>query len=202
MVNIYIGAERAKWHLHEDLLCNTSPFFRCALKGSFAEASKRSIELPEDDVDSFDLFVRWLYGGDKFPLSSPDGEDVLYDYLKLYVLASKLLTTRLQNKVINAVFFYVRQDRAPLPALQHVQYIYENTEAGSKMRALLSECIAAHLFSGRLEQPFPEEWERILQSSGGVGCDIIRYIYCWNRSVSLYLSKSPCKFHDHEDGSS
>jgi hypothetical protein len=53
------------------LLCNTSPFFRSALKGSFAEASKRSIELPEDDADSFDLFVRWLYGGINFPSADP-----------------------------------------------------------------------------------------------------------------------------------
>jgi hypothetical protein len=66
MVNVYVGPKRAKWYLHEDLLCKTSQFFRSTLKGSFKEASDAHIELPEDDADSFDVFVRWLYGGDRF----------------------------------------------------------------------------------------------------------------------------------------
>jgi hypothetical protein len=93
MVNVYVGPKRAKWYLHEDLLCKTSQFFRSTLKGSFKEASDAHIELPEDDADSFDVFVRWLYGGDRFALESPDGEGILHVYLKLYVLALRLIAS-------------------------------------------------------------------------------------------------------------
>ncbi len=88
MVNVYVDTERAKWYLHENLLCKTSQFFRSAFKGSFKEASDRSIELPEDDADSFALFVRWLYGAEGkwgrsyrpfFPLRANSGVRVLPD---------------------------------------------------------------------------------------------------------------------------
>ena len=120
-----------------------------------------------------------------------------------------LYSTRLQNTVVNAVYFYFRNASNLCPALQDVQYIYENTQASSKMRALLSECVAVHLHSGRLRQPFPEEWEKTLNSSGALGCDalgcdIIKIIYRWDASltISRKLDGSPCKFHNHEDGGS
>jgi hypothetical protein len=73
------------------------------------------------------------------------------------------------------------------------------------MRALLSECVAIHLFRKKLRQPFPEEWGKILNSSELLGCDIIKFIYRWDpgRHVSSppKLNDSVGGFHDHEDGS-
>ena len=52
------------WHLPKELLVKASPFFAAALNGSFAEATSRVVNLPEDDTDAFALFVRWLYVGE------------------------------------------------------------------------------------------------------------------------------------------
>jgi hypothetical protein len=120
---VYVGPERVEWNLHENLLCNASQFIRSALKGRFKEALDKSIELPEDDTAAFDLFVRWLYASNRFPLGIPGGEDILYNYLKLYVLASGLLIPRLQNTVIDAVYRYFRYPLDLYPALQDVHYI-------------------------------------------------------------------------------
>lgn len=51
------------WYLPKELLVNASPFFAAALNGAFAEATSKTITLPEDDTDAFALFVRWLYVG-------------------------------------------------------------------------------------------------------------------------------------------
>jgi hypothetical protein len=54
----------------------------------------------------------------KFTLNAPDGEDTLHNYLKLYVLASKLLIQSLQNAVMFAVFCYVKNNSYLCPALK------------------------------------------------------------------------------------
>lgn len=52
------------WHLPKELLVNSSPFFAAALNGSFAEATSKVVNLPEDNTDAFALFIRWLYIGE------------------------------------------------------------------------------------------------------------------------------------------
>lgn len=58
------GLASQTWQLPKELLVNASPFFAAALNGAFAEATSKTINLPEDDTDAFALFVRWLYFGE------------------------------------------------------------------------------------------------------------------------------------------
>ena len=55
------------WHLSQDLLIHVSPFFKAALISSLAEAGSKIVKLPEDNVDAFESFVRWL-DDEKSPL--------------------------------------------------------------------------------------------------------------------------------------
>jgi hypothetical protein len=58
----------------------------------FQEALNKSAELPEDDPQAFDCFLRWLYAGTlplidmakSFPTSGP-----LWDRIKLYYFKEK-----------------------------------------------------------------------------------------------------------------
>jgi hypothetical protein len=195
------------WHLYKDLLCKASSFFDRAFRGSFREAVSRTLDLLNDNADSFDIFIAWLYKGNKFLLRSPDGNDTIFKYLKLYVLGSRLLILNLENVVIDVIYSYLWTESNRCPSLQHVRYLYDNTECGYKMRILLVERVAAGLLSEMLEGSFPEEWQDTLSSSARLGCDIVRTIYEWRVStlsflLSSRLRRSPCQFHNHNDETS
>ncbi|KAK3723626.1 hypothetical protein LTR37_001507 [Vermiconidia calcicola] len=62
-VHIYIGPERARFMVHEGLICDSS-YFRAAFQGRLAESKTKFLELPPETVKDFTLFVHWLYTGD------------------------------------------------------------------------------------------------------------------------------------------
>ena len=57
MVDVFVGAERKKFHLHCDLLCERSLFFKVSFMGKFKEAEASELTLPEDSAGSFELLV-------------------------------------------------------------------------------------------------------------------------------------------------
>src|SRR5436305_381437 len=67
-------------------------------------------------------------------------------YLKLYLIP------RLQNMGHKCRAPRLRTNSKPCPAPQSVKYIYYNTETGSKLRTLLSGCVAINLSLGRIER--------------------------------------------------
>lgn len=60
-MTLYVGAEKAVYHVHEDLLFAASPVFKIALSGRFVESNTRSMELPDDDVEIMEPMLQWLY---------------------------------------------------------------------------------------------------------------------------------------------
>lgn len=57
-VDIFVGAERKKFRLHLDLLCDRSDYFTACSAVRFEEAQQKQLSLPEDDIESFDLLVK------------------------------------------------------------------------------------------------------------------------------------------------
>jgi hypothetical protein len=195
--------------VHENLLSEASDFFRKALNGNFKEASDGVMELPEDDPNAFELFVRWLYGKALAPastiLTAPDGKKVtIQDYLRLYVLASKLMMEDLENTTCDIAHeFYNNLDG--LPDLRDVQYIYEHTLPDAGLRRLLQVHLALGLFKAKLPQPLPEEWREVLDATAGLGYEIIDTINSWKwvmgeKGVPTRVIRTQCCFHRHEKG--
>lgn len=63
MVSISVGPHEKKFDVHKELLCSVSDFFSAALNGGFKEAEAGAVKLPEQDPDTFQYFVHWLYAG-------------------------------------------------------------------------------------------------------------------------------------------
>lgn len=61
VVTLYVGNDREVFYIHRNLLCNASPVFKAAFAGKFRESSELSMELPDEDVDSLNRLVQWLY---------------------------------------------------------------------------------------------------------------------------------------------
>jgi len=60
LITITVGAEKAVFSVHKELLCDRSEFFRAACNGQFKEA-EGVVNLPEQDPTTFKHFIYWLY---------------------------------------------------------------------------------------------------------------------------------------------
>ena len=116
-VKILVGAWKTEFWAHADRLITASRFFKAALTGKFKEAQRQEVELPEEDAETFDVFIKWLYQGDLI-LPSPkirieDTEAKLETLAKLYVLGDKLDIRRLKNGTMSLIASGNSQQTSP-----------------------------------------------------------------------------------------
>lgn len=99
-----MGEERKQWRVPLNLLCFHSGYFRCALKGGFAEAKSKTVKLPKEKAAIFGLVVEWLYThkvGAGLPSDTwEEHNDKIGNLLDAWVLAEYLQIPRLQNTII------------------------------------------------------------------------------------------------------
>lgn len=135
MVDIFVGAERKQFHLHHDLLCARSDYFKACFEADFKEAKQKELFLPEDDIESFSLFVKWLYGASLKKISSKDELSV---YFTLFVLANKLCLEHLRNETMDQILRFHRTSTYPVPVdYQIIRFIYRNTSDRDSIRKYL-----------------------------------------------------------------
>jgi hypothetical protein len=60
IVTIAIGPEKKLYHIHQDLICYHSEYFRAAYNGPWKE-SDEGVVLEDVEVEVFNIFVHWLY---------------------------------------------------------------------------------------------------------------------------------------------
>ena len=112
-VTVIVGPEKRKFSVHETLLRSNSAFFEAALKKDWKEGMHRTVTLPEEDADTFYIYVQWLYL-EKFPRQPAafQGYPIL---AKLYGLGETIIDTNLQDRVIDTRVQRKPQARVPDP---------------------------------------------------------------------------------------
>ena len=108
------------------------------------------MDLPEDDPESFERLVQWLYCK-TYDISPAGGtpcdndQIVFMDLARLYVAADKYGIVGLKNDVVDR--WYKNQDeRNQLPRINRaVDYVYENTAPSSKLREMIVACYVWHI---------------------------------------------------------
>ncbi|KAF7192192.1 hypothetical protein HII31_06578 [Pseudocercospora fuligena] len=58
---VNVGEEKLQFIVHKGLICQVSSYFRGAFNGGFLESRCGQIELSEESVKDFSLFLAWLY---------------------------------------------------------------------------------------------------------------------------------------------
>ena len=94
-----VGDEQKSFILHKDILRFYSSYFRAALDSDFVEGSTNKIEFLEEDVDTFERFVFWLY-------SRTFDRDDTWDFnakIELWTFGDLRDIPLLQNLVINEI---------------------------------------------------------------------------------------------------
>lgn len=59
-VTILVGKEKHSFYLDENQLCKCSSVFDSALRGGFKESKEFVMQLPEADVEAFQVFEKWI----------------------------------------------------------------------------------------------------------------------------------------------
>lgn len=151
-VKILVGQDETPFSIHKDLLCHYSSYFRAALNGGFEEAAKNEIKLLDEDPQIFNVFLEWLYTGNLYeprttidPNGKADEErtDVALTcilILKLWVFGDKRGAPKLQNDAVDALYRYVKQ--AWIFPSHDINYVYDNTVAGARLRAFVVDLYA------------------------------------------------------------
>lgn len=102
MVDLIVGPKEALFRVHKSFLCNKIPYFDKMFNGGFMEARENSAKFPEDDPQSFDILIEWVYSGCVrfYDVGTKDTHEN-WDFLRLYALAEKLGLTQLEDHALD-----------------------------------------------------------------------------------------------------
>ncbi|KAI8939496.1 hypothetical protein NX059_003267 [Plenodomus lindquistii] len=158
-IQVCIGKEgdRETFNIHESIITIRSVFFKNAMSGNWKEAMDRKVSLPEDDANTFRVYVHLLYTGivavssEKAP-AYDDGSEEFDNIARLYVLAEKLQDVKAKNAAINAMLIAKRTMRINnsccSPTSSCIQIVYAGIANKSPMRKLLVDIFVRYAQKG------------------------------------------------------
>ena len=169
LVTVEVGANKAEFKIHKELICQQSKFFARATSEAWNSSHHScAVRLPEDRVHLFALFVDWLY--DRLPQEliphgvsyagswqtefecgddSTTSNAVLIDcslLVDLYIFADRVESPSFQNTVMDRI----RQNLCEciyttrLPPLNVVKHVYSNTPKKSPLRQIMADAYGNH----------------------------------------------------------
>ena len=62
-VDVYVGPNKKHYNLPKLLLCHYSDFFDVCFSGNFAEGQSQKLELPDDQVEEFEILLEYMLRG-------------------------------------------------------------------------------------------------------------------------------------------
>lgn len=149
VVTLYAGPDKVVFHVHQNLLFDASPVFKAAFSGNFKEASERSMSLLEDDKESVERMIQWLYTKRldlTVPVSAETSRECYMQLAKLNTIAEKYSIYLLKNDIVDEPFdlkWSSKNIRPPqIPVIKHV---YDNTPAQSSFRKLMVAWCTYHI---------------------------------------------------------
>ena len=148
-IKVTVGTESKQktWYLPEKVLTRCSPFFDAALKGNFAEASSKAVNLPEDDPDAFKIWATWLSLGKCKGLFEFNSYD--HAYARAWILGDKLACPAFQDHVMFQFLTWFESGVGLW--LDTVQVVYDVSPPGSKLRRLFLDWFVWDKLNGSLE---------------------------------------------------
>jgi hypothetical protein len=206
MVDIFVGPKRKRFHLHKELLCDRSEYFRAVFQGGFAESASNELFLPDDDVAALEIFVNWIYGAQ---LRQPTRIEELHTYLALLALSEKFVTEYLQNTTSDLIRGFYRQSGSKVGP-EDIMFVYENT-TGRKMCGFMAGLVALQLSLNETHPEYDKDLLSALQgplaSAGPFAGDFTWFLmqtrcfspsYAAARISELLAHDNSCSFHYHD----
>lgn len=200
MVTVFVGPKRKVFHLHRDLLCDRSAYFKATLLGSFKEAETQELFLADDDVAAFEIFVNCLYGAG---VKTPKKDEELSTCLALFALADRFFLEHLKHQCVDSIRGYYRETGAIVRA-EDFAYAYEHINAHKVRYCLVSLAVAQtnERSSGQMSDTHLPGFPELISESGDFPVLFSRFLVSFlkhpNTAMELLQSKHNCLYHTHD----
>ncbi|KAI9686116.1 MAG: hypothetical protein M1820_010690 [Bogoriella megaspora] len=153
---ICVGKTKENFIVSSELLTSHSPYFKAALSTRWKEGQTRKIELPEDEEDAFELYVRWLLTRQIWSVDIADDcsdkntEDITEEMLliRAYCLGEMVQDTEFKDAVLDALI--EENTKFPIVAVDSLDYAWKHTRPGSPLRNFLSHYWVRLVYSDQL----------------------------------------------------
>ncbi len=201
------------WTLSEDLLCDHSPYFRAAFKGSFEERRMKELHFQELDPSGFPHLVDWMYTGklkcrEFHGCRNCDGERECPDhrnthgisFYSLYVLADFLIMPELATKALGKIRTCLGICEW-LPSRLIIIYTYNNSGEESPLRKLLvNEFVKAFLIGRDFDfnERIGASWTGLVSSDKEFHLSVMAEIK--QHTHMEYCSLRNCSIHNRQNG--
>lgn len=141
---MFVGSEKTRFDVHQDQLCEVSKFFKAAFTSQYKESSEKTIDLPEDDGDTVDLFVQWLYEHEcnVWTLPLDRNGEYLMQPIRLLIFAERYDIQSFKGYIFEKLLAHARDAESMSPSENAVVYAYSNTCRGSDIRKMLADWYA------------------------------------------------------------
>lgn len=199
MVNIFVGPKRKRYHVHKDLLCNRSEYFRAMFQGGYQETQTKEVFLVDEDASAIALFITWIYGT---TLRGPADVNESSAYLGLLALSEKFLIEQLHNECIDLIRAYFRDGFKPVLA-KDVKYVYDNLN-DQKLCHLLIRLVAKKalrlgLLGIMTPSALPQEFQILARAGGDCAMDLANFLALGLEYLNTFEDSRNynCAYHRH-----
>ena len=151
IVTLNVGPDKRTFHVHQELLFKSSPVFKAAFSGAYQESSERCMALPDEDPETVERLLQWLYSksfGLTKAVSLETSDERYLQLARLNTLADKFDVRLLNNAIIDDIFALNAASGAWPPQLPVIAYIYDNTTEQSSLRVLMVGWYVWHIDQG------------------------------------------------------
>lgn len=133
VIKIYFDNSDACFHVHQDIICRESAYFKKALNGSFKEGLEQEVQLDDDPIVGA-YFLKWLYTEDLHMgrklqhASGVNMRPMLYDF------AEKRIVPRLKADILITYSGIAPCNSWKGLGVESIKYVFNYTQDGSKLR--------------------------------------------------------------------
>ena len=205
-MKVFVGEEKRKFVLHEELLCKHSLFFAAAAKKEWNEGQDRTVALADDNSEIFDLYVQWLYLSkilSRKPTTNEDtkkGDRELEILVDAFIFGEKIQDGPFKDAIIDSMIMYTatpdRSGARWFPTKSTVDRAYEETPVGSPLRRLLVDFHVWH-GSGRWV-----EGTKSVEFLNDLAKDLLDIQTMPSKPDPTGANINSCSYHHHSDDQS
>lgn len=188
--------------MHKEVFTGSSEYFNRAMNGDWAEATDKTLYMPDDRPLAFQIYAHWLYRRTIATQCAPTKiQTEVGEWGKLiqaYVLGEKIMDGPFKDALVDAMAKRASVvppgDKRWFPHVDWLKLLYAGTPSGSQARELIVEAYVNFSYTKGLDDEYPKDFLLDIANSflrkGDKGADRAKFI----------ADTETCKYHQHEPG--
>lgn len=165
------GNDSEAFFVHEDIICEKSPFFKAACSKNWIENQEKTVRLPEQEVEIFRMYLECVYrekveyilltgipitmSGKKEYIKPEDDAGFATAFMsicKLWAAADFLGDTKTQNEIMDCIVGLFSATRNAFASIDAIKLIADCTPLEGGLHRWMIEFVAAVMMPAYVEK--------------------------------------------------